>query len=233
MTADFNTETEPDALQPSAPYDEAEGVQQPHPPELDEAIRQMQATQQDILHRLDGEEEQPEGGLEYGIPDYSDEELGAYAEESGLLDQGIEDQGAGLDDVINQRVQDAVLPIAGRMEMDRRTAALYGLAERYPELQDERSIDEVSGEVERLGAAYGLAPEVASTDPALVELVLQARAGRQAAANEVPAEAGVGGGATLETGAGPSPPAEPELDAATKSYLQAIAGPDKPNAFTR
>lgn len=231
MTDEF-TDSPEVAHQPSPEFDEDGGVQQPTPPVLDDAIRQMQATQQDILSRLPaGEEEEPE--IEYGTPSYDSEELAGLAEASGLLEGDGTDDLDGVEDLIDERVQEAVTGLAGRLEYDRRVTALTGLAERYPDLQSEATIDEVAGEVERLGAAYGLPPEAASTDPALVELVLQARAGRQAAANEVPAEAGAEGGAILETGAGPSPGQGPEIDAQTKSYLDAIAGTKSSNAFVR
>jgi hypothetical protein len=205
-------------------------------PDLNEAIAQMQAQQARISERLGIEDDEEEyDGLDYGLEpgEMDDEELLELAAEQGYLgdddDENWDDE-AELSDLIDRRVQDAVVPFVADMEYNRRVEALHALAERYDDLTRPQTIEEVSAEVQRIGEAYGL--EGADTDPAWVELVLQARAGRRVGNAEL-AEPEPPTGAVLETGVGPSPKTE-ELDPQTKAYMDVIAGPGgQDNAFTR
>jgi hypothetical protein len=211
-----------------------ESVDYQHAPDVGESLRQMEARLGEISDRLPASEEggAEADGLEYGVPEYDDEELAAYAEQSGLLDQGDDaDDLEEVEDLISERVDQAVRPIAAQFEYNRRVEAIHALADKYPaQLKDEAALERIAMEAEQLAAAYNR-PDL-ETDPAVLERLVLADAAMTGHAAETPAEGG-NQGATLESGAGPSAAGEPEIDPATRSYLNAIAGSDKPNAFTR
>ena len=220
---------EPNAGQHQAP----EAVPEAEPPDVGESIRQMQARLESIDSRLDAEEGDEESGdPQFGAAQWDPEDLEGLAEASGLLDDnGTGDDLDQVEDLISERVNEAVAPVAAQLEYGRRVDKLHALAEKYPALRDPETIEEIGATAERIAEAYGIPG--AESDPGLIEIITQAHAARTAAAGETPAEAGGNQGATLETGAGPTGSGEPELDDQTRSYLDAIAGPGGSSAFTR
>jgi hypothetical protein len=226
----YTAEAVPEAYEAGNDY--ADGAEEAGPPDVTEALQQMQATLDARLPALEEEEDHGEYGVQPGAgEEFSDEELLELADQYGLGEdvEELEDLDAEeLEELIDERVNQALLPAMADIEWNRRTERLHQLATRYPELRDPQAIDEVSAEVKQIGAAYGI--ESADTDPALVELVLQARGARRVGNAELEAPEPEPG-AVLETGVGPSPKTE-EMDPETRAYMDVIHGEKSTNAFT-
>jgi hypothetical protein len=160
----------------------------------------------------------------YG-PEYDDE--GGYADEGGYVDEGgYPDERAELEQTVgrylDEAVSERVQPVLNAVEMQRREGALLDLAQQYPRLREPETLDAVSAELEELAADYQN-PSLES-DPAMVRLVYLAHEAERAGvgAAEQPKAT-----TRLETGAGPSPARDEELDPQTAAYLKALTGSDK------
>ena len=208
-----------------------EATEQPNPPEVDEAIRQMQATQQDILSRLPADEEYGEedgGEYEYetdaDADQFEDGEL-EYRDDDGEIDEGDEDPLDPLRELIRSEIE----PVYGEIDSRENERNIESLIQHFPEMDEPEVAEGIRSYLEQTN----LFPEDGSFPDAYhVELAYKAYKADVAASGETPAEAGGEQGASLETGAGPSAPEE-EIDPQTKGYLDAIAGSRSRNAFVR
>jgi hypothetical protein len=134
-----------------------------------------------------------------------------------------------LESIISERVAEALNPVLGAIEQDRRRGQLDKLASDHPELLDRDYQEAITDRLAPLADRYG--NEMILTDPDLVEAVLVAEKAARASAAEVPAEQAANQGARLESAVVASSPEaqmtpEQEIE---KSILAARGGGD---AFT-
>jgi hypothetical protein len=185
----------PDAYgTPAAPEPAAETS----PPDVGDALAQLNSRLEGIEGRLPQPAEQPAIEPWEAFTQPAEPEEPVYPEQPQADQQPAEDPLVKeFYDLVDQRVNQIVAPHFQQQEMAGRKQAIDGLVEKYPDFAE--AIPVIGKEMQQMADQYGK-PELA-TDPRLAERLYQARKAEAVASAETPAEA-VGPGANLETHAG-------------------------------
>jgi hypothetical protein len=159
----------------------------------------------DFLSQLAGDGQEQGAGEEI---QYVDEQGNPVDQHGNPLagEQFADPDEQAFNQLLDERVNAAVAPIAQQFEMQRRSEGLNKLAEQFPDIRSDEVLDPLTEKLEGFAESYG---DAVMTDPRFVELAYKAVKAEAAAAAETPAEA-VGQGNSLETGAGPGAPATNE-----------------------
>lgn len=240
----------PEAAEPTVPEAaHATGVQEPAPeaeeqpaPDLSDALSELRG----ISQRLDRagipgpEDDQPLAPLfgqaeeDYGYDDF--EQQGQEGGQPQLSEE--EQQAQQFQSMLDQAAARALEPHLYQQEMSRREDGIRAFADENPQISEPEVMDRVEATLGVLDPNFGQQGYI--PDPRVVRtayLAVQAELASSGQTSTGPAGSEQGtaeavgqGGATLETGAGPSaPPAE--LDPQEQAYVQALSGGGKPNRF--
>jgi hypothetical protein len=225
VTEEETSQETPDAAAGSdaaeATPDEAvasEDAQQPKPPETDEAIRQLQSQNEQILSRLPEQEQESTDIHDILGAEYEDET------ESGDPATGQSTEADEAREFLRGLVREELEPIQNQWQVTQRWQGIDALTQRYPDINETKVAEGVRDQLER----HGLFPGDGSPPhPGHVEMAYKALKADAVVAAETPAEVGGEEGATLETGAGPNQPVEEE-DPQVKAYKQVFGAGDGP-----
>jgi hypothetical protein len=215
-----------DASRPAAPEDvfDAPAGQEPEAPEgaeegsAPDINEQIAALRTDVQALRQGEQPPEDADLYERLAGYSEEDAGYDAEEDG---QGQRVQVDPFEQMVRERVAEAMYPVQMGIEQDRRRQALEGIASDHPELRTPEMQEAIADRLEPLAQRYG--NEMILTDPDLILQNLLAIKAERATASEVPAEQAAQRGQGIERATGASAPEAPESaeDAIRKGILGA------------
>lgn len=169
----------------------------------------------DWIDQLYGDTEEPE--------QFAGEEQQPYFDPAQQQMIEAEPQtGADLQALIDQAVEQRMVPYLAGQEVQARTRELEEFASENPDIKDPEMLDKIRDQIAPIAEAYD--DETLLTFPPLVKQAYQAIQANAAAEAETPAEEAASRGASIETGAGASAPGDEPYEQKAISEIMSSGG---------